>query len=670
MKIAFLVYDRPGYRGGPIVNARRLLPELARRGHDVHAIVLFFGGGAPTAEWLTGEGVTVHAGRFGRYTEHNVGWLLRLVSAIQPDVFVPNLSVAGWFAARWVREAGIPTVAALRSDDDFHWEMVRRFVLGPPEWAVSGLVCVSDDLHARVADSGPGTTRLVSIPSGVPVPANMAAHESGPIRLVYVGRLAQVQKRIMDVVDAMARVMAVLPDTTATLIGHGAQRRIERDVDRRIARHGLRDRIVRIGTVPPESISETLQRHHVLVLLSDYEGTPGAVMDGMAAGLVPVCLDIPGGVQELVTHGETGLLVKDRDGDFVSAIRQLAGDPALRARLGMNARRRIEQGYSLAVAADRWEAFLAELSNRAGQRTAIQCPSPLPLPPVSPAFLREDRRQPGWLRVVSSWTSEVVQLPRGPLETVVPNTANDDFMRPHMSPFRLDLYHIRHAVWRSLESELPRLRGVLLDVGCGRKPYKGMVMAPPARVTRYIGLDLADNPIHDNQPDITWNEGKIPLDNDSVDCAICTEVLEHCPEPEAVLAEVCRVMRPDGLLVFTVPFLWPLHETPFDEYRYTPYALRRHLENSGFDRVDIRAMGGWDASLAQMLGLWVRRRPMNRWLRGGLSVLTWPLVWVLLRSDRRQSHTIREQLMLTGLSGTARKPTGRDSRADQAGEAD
>jgi len=74
------------------------------------------------------------------------------------------------------------------------------------------------------------------------------------------------------------------------------------------------------------------------------------------------------------------------------------------------------------------------------------------------------------------------------------------------------------------------------------------------------------------------------------------------------MKEIWRVLKPGGILFFTVPFLWNLHEIPYDEYRYTPFALKRHLTQSGFNEIEIKAMGGWDAALAQMLGLWVRRR--------------------------------------------------------------
>jgi hypothetical protein len=110
-------------------------------------------------------------------------------------------------------------------------------------------------------------------------------------------------------------------------------------------------------------------------------------------------------------------------------------------------------------------------------------------------------------------------------------------------------------------------------------------------------------------------------------------------------------LRPGGLLFFTVPFLWPLHDAPHDHYRYTPFALERLLSEAGFDEIELTPRGGWDASLAQMLGLWVRRRPMHRWLRRGLSVLFRPLMQALYAVHGAESFEASP--MFVGLTGTA-----------------
>ena len=93
---------------------------------------------------------------------------------------------------------------------------------------------------------------------------------------------------------------------------------------------------------------------HVLVLLSDFEGLPIALMEGMACGLVPVCFKMRSGIPELVEDGVTGLLVSDRGDEFVRAIARLHNDRNLWERLSLSARSRIAADYSLNACAEKW----------------------------------------------------------------------------------------------------------------------------------------------------------------------------------------------------------------------------------------------------------------------------------------------------------------------------
>ena len=243
-------------------------------------------------------------------------------------------------------------------------------------------------------------------------------------------------------------------------------------------------------------------------------------------------------------------------------------------------------------------------------------------------------------------------MPKVGLDT---DRRHDAFLAPRLAGGALDLFVHRANILAAITAVKPDLEGIVLDVGCGHMPYRPLLTAPPTRVARYLGLDLEANPIYRNAPDITWRDGRIPLPEASVDAAIATEVFEHCPAPEAVMAQIARVLKPGGLLFFTVPFLWPLHNVPYDEYRYTPYSMARHLSACGFGAVQIEPLGGWDASLAQMLGLWVRRRPMGPYARRMLSALCLPVVRLLHRLDRATPARFEQQPMITGLSGTARK---------------
>lgn len=227
---------------------------------------------------------------------------------------------------------------------------------------------------------------------------------------------------------------------------------------------------------------------------------------------------------------------------------------------------------------------------------------------------------------------------------------SDGYLGVTLSTGTLDRWLARTSIEAALRAELPHVSGVVLDVGCGHQPYRALLLERAARV---VGVDVPSERYGGH--DVAWDGVRLPVADGAVDQVMLTEVLEHCPSPGAVLAEAARVLRPGGRLFFTVPFLWPLHDSPYDEQRLTPYALTRLLTGAGLSSVEIRALGGWDASLAQLIGLWVRRRPMGARKRRLLSRLAVPVVRSLARRDRVPAE-FRDNVMVTGLTGTAVKP--------------
>ena len=232
----------------------------------------------------------------------------------------------------------------------------------------------------------------------------------------------------------------------------------------------------------------------------------------------------------------------------------------------------------------------------------------------------------------------------------------DEFISIPFAINNLDRYFIRTSIFNAIKDGLPEFKGCLLDIGCGKMPYKEFILKNSS-VDTYVGLDI-ENALQydaDIKPDFTWDGIKMPFQNESFESAFGTEVLEHCPNPKIILQEVNRILKPGGVFFFTVPFLWPLHEVPHDEYRYTPFSLKRILGETGFEKIEIKATGGWHASMAQMMGLWAIRAPLGRNKRKFFSALLKPVIKYLIKKDVTSEVSFSENQMITGLYGIAYK---------------
>lgn len=137
----------------------------------------------------------------------------------------------------------------------------------------------------------------------------------------------------------------------------------------------------------------------------------------------------------------------------------------------------------------------------------------------------------------------------------------------------------------------------VLDVGSGDSPYRELFDG-----LTYLTNDWAGTMHEPETPvDVVAPAHDLPLDDDSLDAIVCTQVLEHTPEPWVVIDEFARVIRPGGTLIITAPLTWYLHELPHDYYRFTAYGLGHLLARSGFVAVDVRPMNDSAGTLAELL---------------------------------------------------------------------
>jgi SAM-dependent methyltransferase len=141
------------------------------------------------------------------------------------------------------------------------------------------------------------------------------------------------------------------------------------------------------------------------------------------------------------------------------------------------------------------------------------------------------------------------------------------------------------------------LFGSLIDIGCGIKPYSKLL---EPFVSDHVGVDH-EVTFHDKSNiDLFGTAYEIPVEKETFDTAICTAVLEHLEEPEQALRECNRVLKPGGIAVYSVPFIWHLHEEPRDFYRYTKYGLKYLFEKAGFEIVELEALSGFWVTFGQL----------------------------------------------------------------------
>src|ERR1041384_7433718 len=119
---------------------------------------------------------------------------------------------------------GIPTVGILHSDDQHHHALQDEFVFGAPDFRLSHLVCVSKSLEDQVLKRRAAATQVSRIGYGVPIPQQRVKRRSSVLRLPYVGRLTEEQKRISPVCRALCRVVSEIPGTEAAVYGDGPDR--------------------------------------------------------------------------------------------------------------------------------------------------------------------------------------------------------------------------------------------------------------------------------------------------------------------------------------------------------------------------------------------------------------------------------------------------------------
>lgn len=167
----------------------------------------------------------------------------------------------------------------------------------------------------------------------------------------------------------------------------------------------------------------------------------------------------------------------------------------------------------------------------------------------------------------------------------------------------------RRQLQLAMRQLAPLLRGRLLDVGCGTKPYRALFT-----VDEYLGLDIdSETTRRQGTADVLYDGHAFPFEAGHFDAVLCNQVLEHVFNPDEFLAEICRVLAPGGKLLLTVPFVWDEHEQPWDYARYTSFGLRAILARHGMVVQSQHKLLADASVLFQLLNVYLYKVTRTRW---------------------------------------------------------
>jgi glycosyltransferase involved in cell wall biosynthesis len=299
--------------------------------------------------------------------------LREYLTAIAPCIYLPNYDYDHSPVCASLPDS-VATIGIVHSDDPMHYDHVR--VLGRFWNAVVG---VSSHTTRAAANLFPRPDRVFRIPYGVPVLPSFtprADRKPGEIRLLYVGRLEQSQKRVLDMVELLDRLVRRRVPARLTLVGDGpARSKIEESGRRHVESGALR----LLGTRRNDEMPEMYLDADVFLLTSAFEGLPVSLLEAMAFGCVPLATNVKSGVPELVQEGVNGLLVDVGDVEAMAdRIERLQREPAEIERMGEAARRSMEAGeHSLDRMVDRYLELFAVVESDL-RRGKFRRPRPFP----------------------------------------------------------------------------------------------------------------------------------------------------------------------------------------------------------------------------------------------------------------------------------------------------
>jgi glycosyltransferase involved in cell wall biosynthesis len=305
----------------------------------------------------------------GRIYEDRLAWAYEQAAESQPHAVLAALGAESFEVLR-VAPPGVARLGLIQADDRLPYEMASRYPA-----SLDAMVGVSRRIAEKLrAEPAFQRTRVEAIPYGIAFGEDVARQlrpPDEPLRVIYLGRLIEEQKRISRIIELVQRMESQPAAVHFTIAGSGPD---EAAVHQALAG---RTNVTLRGPLPNSEVPAVFRAHDVFILLSDYEGLPLSLLEAMGEGVVPVVTKLESGISDVVTSA-CGLQIEHGDVPLaIEALLRLSRDRELLSSLSAGAKLEARTNYSANAMVGR---YLALIRSVAGERPRPVWPSKAQIP--------------------------------------------------------------------------------------------------------------------------------------------------------------------------------------------------------------------------------------------------------------------------------------------------
>ncbi|MST93997.1 MAG: glycosyltransferase [Pedosphaera sp.] len=279
--------------------------------------------------------------------EDKLARVLGAVREFRPTVVLANIGTPSFEVLRYLPR-GVFRCGIVHADLPSVYDSLRRYAPVLDAMAVVSQL-IREKVHAL-----PEFARVAVpyLPLGVPMPAQLPPRVfTGPLRVLYLGRLAREQKRVHLFPQILADLRRSGVPFHWTIAGEGPEGGWLRG---NLGSGGPGQTVTFRGPVAFADVPELMSEHDVFLLASDYEGLPLTMLEAMGSGVVPVVSDLPSGVRDVVDENNGWRVAPENVAGYSEAIIALHGDRKGMAALSAAARQKVYPHFALAGMGDRW----------------------------------------------------------------------------------------------------------------------------------------------------------------------------------------------------------------------------------------------------------------------------------------------------------------------------